>query len=59
MPDLSEFVEFVAAKSGIAKPVLVDQDILIHGLLKEFYGSPGFTANRYPEAMGTISMCTT
>ena len=42
MPDLSEFVEFVAAKSSIAKPALVDQDISIHGLLKELCDSPSF-----------------
>jgi predicted nucleotidyltransferase component of viral defense system len=39
---LSEFVEFVAVKSGVAKPVLVEQDILIHGLLKALCDSPGF-----------------
>jgi len=27
MPGLSEFVEFVAMKSGVAKPTLVEQDI--------------------------------
>jgi len=42
MPDLSEFVEFVAVKSGVAKPGLVEQDILIHRLLKALCDSPGF-----------------
>ncbi len=34
MPDLSEFVAFVAGKSGIGKPSLVERDILIHRILK-------------------------
>jgi predicted nucleotidyltransferase component of viral defense system len=46
MPDLSEFVEFVATKSGVAKPALVEQDILIHRLLKALCDSPGF-AGKY------------
>jgi len=33
MPGLSEFVEFVARKSGVAKPILVEQDIYT-GFLK-------------------------
>jgi len=43
MPDLSEFVGFVTDRSGIAKPALVEQDILIHGLLKRLVDSPEFT----------------
>ncbi len=35
MPELSEFVEFVIAKSGIRKPSLVEKDVLIHRILKE------------------------
>jgi predicted nucleotidyltransferase component of viral defense system len=35
MPELSEFVEFVIAKSGIRKPSLVEKDILIHRVLRE------------------------
>jgi len=46
MPDLSEFVGFVAGKSGVAKPALVEQDILIHRLLKALCDSPGF-AGKY------------
>ncbi|MFH1623990.1 MAG: nucleotidyl transferase AbiEii/AbiGii toxin family protein [Pseudomonadota bacterium] len=42
MPDLSEFVGFVAAKSGVARPALVEQDMLIHRLLKELCDSPSF-----------------
>jgi predicted nucleotidyltransferase component of viral defense system len=42
MPDLSEFVGFVADKSGIAKPALIERDILIHRLLKGLCGSPEF-----------------
>jgi len=34
MPDLPEFVGFVARKSGVNKPLLIEQDILIHRLLK-------------------------
>lgn len=46
MPDLSEFVGFVAEKSGVAKPALIEQDILIHRLLKALCDSPGF-AGKY------------
>ena len=46
MPDLSEFVGFVTDRSGIAKPALVEQDILIHGLLKRLVDSPEF-AGKY------------
>lgn len=35
MPELSEFVEFVATKSGIRKPSLVEKDILLHKILTE------------------------
>lgn len=35
MPDLSEFVNFVAENSGIKKPLLVEKDILIHRILRE------------------------
>jgi len=45
MPDLSEFVGFVASKSGINKPQLVEQDILIHRLLKSLNSSPYFALN--------------
>ena len=34
MPDLSEFVAFVAEKSGIRKPSLIERDVLIHRILK-------------------------
>lgn len=34
MPDLPEFVGFIARKSGVNKPLLIEQDILIHRLLK-------------------------
>jgi predicted nucleotidyltransferase component of viral defense system len=46
MPGLPEFVEFVAMKSGVAKPTLVEQDVLIHRLLKEICSSPSF-AGKY------------
>ena len=42
MPDLPEFVGFVAEKSGVSKPALLEQDILIHRLLKALCDSPGF-----------------
>jgi len=34
MPDLSEFVAFVAEKSGIRKPSLIERDVLIHRILR-------------------------
>ena len=34
MLDLSEFVAFVAEKSGIRKPSLIERDVLIHRILK-------------------------
>lgn len=42
MPDLSEFVGFVTRKSDVNKPLLVEQDILIHRLLKIMSASPLF-----------------
>jgi len=46
MPDSSEFVAFVAERSGVGKPRLVEQDVLIHGLLRLMVESPGF-AGKY------------
>jgi len=46
MPDLPEFVEFVAEKSGVSKPALLELDILMHRLLKALCDSPGF-AGKY------------
>jgi len=39
MPDLSEFLAFVAEKSGVKKPGLIEQDLTIHRVLKEIYSS--------------------
>ena len=43
MPDLSEFVEFVSNKSGMGKTSLVEQDILIHRILRELTAEPFFS----------------
>jgi len=43
--DLSEFITFVAEKSGVKKTKLVEQDILIHRILQEIYASPHLSAN--------------
>ena len=43
MPDLSEFVAFVAEKSGIRKPSLIERDVLIHGILRELNSTFGDT----------------
>ena len=43
---MPEFVGFVAEKSGVNKPALLEQDILIHRLLKALCDSPGF-AGKY------------
>jgi hypothetical protein len=45
MPDLSEFIGFVSRKSGVNKPALIEQDILIHGLLRVLCKSPTFAGN--------------
>jgi predicted nucleotidyltransferase component of viral defense system len=45
MPELSEFTAFVSTKSGIKKPKLVEQDVLVHRVLKEIYSSPTFVEN--------------
>jgi hypothetical protein len=42
MPDLSEFITFVAEKSGIQKPSLIEKDLMIHRILKDIYGSRHF-----------------
>ncbi len=41
MPDLSEFVAFIAEKSGIRKPSLIEKDILIHRILREINSAFG------------------
>ena len=45
MPDLSEFIAFVAEKSGIDKPSLIEKDLTIHRILKEIYASEHFAEN--------------
>jgi len=45
MPDLSEFIAFVAEKSGIKKPDLIEKDLVIHRILKEMFSSPHFSEN--------------
>lgn len=39
MPDLSEFIAFIAEKSGIDRPDLVEKDLIIHRILREFSSS--------------------
>ncbi len=36
MPGLSEFVSFVAEKSGVKDTSLIELDIILHRMLKEF-----------------------
>ena len=43
MPDLSEFIAFVAGKSGVSKGNLIERDILLHRILKEVCSYPHFT----------------
>lgn len=45
MPDLSEFIGFVSSKARVNKPLLIEQDILIHRLLDTINTSPPFTGN--------------
>jgi predicted nucleotidyltransferase component of viral defense system len=45
MPDLSEFIGFVAEKSGINKPGLIEKDLIIHRILGEICSSPHFAEN--------------
>jgi len=45
MPDLSEFITFVAEKSGINKPNLIEKDLIIHRILKELLSSSRFADN--------------
>lgn len=45
MPDLSEFVAFVAEKSGVGKPSLIEKDLMVHRILMEIYGSEHFAGN--------------
>jgi len=45
MPDLSEFISFVAEKSGVEKANLIESDILMHRILKLIYSSPHFMEN--------------
>jgi len=39
MPSLSEFIAFVAEKSGVKNPELIEKDIMLHKILKEIYSS--------------------
>jgi len=45
MLDSSEFVAFIAEKSGIAKANLIDKDLTIHRILKELCDSTDFAGN--------------
>ncbi len=42
---MSEFVSFVAEKSGVAKPLLIEKDIIIHRILRDLCGSGDFFEN--------------
>ncbi|MCX8150746.1 MAG: nucleotidyl transferase AbiEii/AbiGii toxin family protein [Candidatus Bathyarchaeota archaeon] len=42
---MSEFVAFVAEKSGVAKPLLIEKDIIIHRILRDLCGSGDFAEN--------------
>jgi len=42
MPDLSEFIAFVAEESGIKKPSLIEKDLIIHRILRDIYSSRHF-----------------
>jgi predicted nucleotidyltransferase component of viral defense system len=45
MPGLSEFVSFIIEKSGIKDVSLIESDIILHRVLKDFCSSPLF--NKY------------
>ena len=45
IPDLSEFIAFVAEKSGIEKPSLIEKDLIIHRMLRDIYSSSHFAEN--------------
>ena len=45
IPSLSEFIAFVAEKSGVEKPSLIEKDLIIHRILKDIYGSRHFAEN--------------
>jgi len=45
MPVLSEFIGLIAERSGVKKANLVEQDILLHRILREVYSFPRFKEN--------------
>ncbi len=45
MPDLSEFVSFIAEKSEIGKEGLIEKDVILHRILKEIYSNSYFSRN--------------
>jgi predicted nucleotidyltransferase component of viral defense system len=45
MPSSSEFITFVAEKSGIKKPNLIEKDLIIHTILKRIYSTSPFAEN--------------
>jgi len=45
MPSLSEFITFVAEKSDIKKPNLIEKDLIIHTILRRIYSTSPFAEN--------------
>jgi len=45
MPSSSEFITFVAEKSGIKKPNLIEKDLIIHTILRRIYSTSPFAEN--------------
>ena len=57
MPDLSEFIGFIAEKSGVQKPDLIQKDVILHRILKQLYSSPRFSENYLFKGGGSLIKC--
>ena len=57
MPDLPEFIAFVAGKSGVNKGNLIERDILLHRILKEVCSYPHFTESYLFKGGSCLAKC--
>ncbi len=57
MPDLSEFIEFIAEKSGVQKPDLIQKDVTLHKILKQLYSSPRFRESYLLKGGSSLIKC--
>lgn len=57
MPDLSEFIAFIAEKSGVNKPELIQKDLTLHSILRQLYSSQSFAENYLFKGGSSLIKC--